>query len=83
MPAIGGLYSITGLAPAPIEYTAAGYWLSLSDGIGSYQLIVDDIASGAAMTLNTGPGDNTVESLCFRDRRVRRFPSTAARTIFP
>ena len=28
MPATGGLYSITGLAPAPIEYTAAGYTLA-------------------------------------------------------
>ena len=61
VPATGGLYSITGLAPAPIEFTAAGYTLSLSAGLGNNALDVDDTAAGAGITLNTGPGNNTVD----------------------
>ncbi len=61
MPATGGVDSITELAPAPIDYTAAGYALSLSAGTGNNTLDVNDTASGAGMTLNTGPGNNTVD----------------------
>jgi hypothetical protein len=61
-PATGGLNSITGLAPAPIDFTAAAYKLTLKAGTGNNDLVVADTSAGAGLTVNTGPGNNTASA---------------------
>jgi hypothetical protein len=56
----GGTYAITGLAPAPIEFTAARYALTLNGSTADNHFIIVDNAAGGGLTVNTGPGDNTV-----------------------
>ena len=60
LPAAGGLYAITGLRPAPIDFTAAQYALTLDGGTAGNSLDIVDTASGAGLTVNAGSGSDSI-----------------------
>ncbi len=60
--AAGGLYSITGLAPAPVDFTGAEYKLTLDAGTAGNVIVIQDVAAGAVVIVNSGAGDDAIDA---------------------
>jgi uncharacterized repeat protein (TIGR03803 family) len=55
-----GVDSVTGLAPAPIKFTAADFGPTISGGSGGNTFAITDTASGAPVVVDAGAGSDTI-----------------------
>ena len=58
-PLAGGLFGVTGLAPAPVHFTASDFALTLMGGAGTGSYLVQDTAPGAAVHIAAGAGNDS------------------------